>query len=452
MYKRVIFWFRQDLRTYDNYGFIEAIKNSKEILPIFILDKNITADFGDLKDKKFWFIREALENLDAQIKKLWGRNLNIFHDTPEKIIPFLVEKYKIEAVYTNRSYGLYGTWRDALIEKILKKKNVAFYKKQDFLLIEPEEIQSYKVFTPYKRKWFQVFEEKYLKKEEDSLIYEKKADKITTIEVKQAWIAKDFIPTKKHPYFTLNFWKQRLKKGIRKDYEEKRNFLAKDGTSRLSPYLRFWIFSIRQIYNEAVIAYWYANNPFVSELIWREFWQHIAYYFPETKQKEFQEKRRHIAWNKNEELFEKWCKWETGYPIIDASMKQLTKTNLLHGRARMIVASFLTKDLHIDWRWGEKFFKKHLLDYDENMNFGNWQWSASVWADPKPLRIFNPSLQSEKFDSEAKFIRHYIPTLKNDPIDFIHFPLKHELSYIPPIVDHSQEQSLTRSIYKGDMF
>ncbi len=147
----------------------------------------------------------------------------------------------------------------------------------------------------------------------------------------------------------------------------------------------------------------------MSELAWREFWQHIAYHFPETKMVEFQENKRHIQWDGANMLYDAWCRGETGYPVVDASIKQLLKTNWMHGRARMIVASFLTKDLHIDWRLGEAFFKKHLLDYDENVNFGNWQWSASVGADPKPLRIFNPSLQSQKFDPEAKFIRQYIP-------------------------------------------
>ena len=178
------------------------------------------------------------------------------------------------------------------------------------------------------------------------------------------------------------------------------------------------MYSIRDIYTRARDI----SETFVSELAWREFWQHIAYNFPETKTMEFQEKKRHIPWDGANDLFYAWCRGETGYPVVDASIKQLLETNWMHGRARMIVASFLTKDLHIDWRLGEAFFKKHLLDYDENVNFGNWQWSASVGADPKPLRIFNPSLQSQKFDPEAKFIRRYIPSLQHEKIESIHNP------------------------------
>jgi deoxyribodipyrimidine photo-lyase len=207
--------------------------------------------------------------------------------------------------------------------------------------------------------------------------------------------------------------------------------------------LRFWVFSIRQIYNA-----WVKNPTFINELIWREFWQHIDYYFPECKKQEFQENKRNIKWQKNDFLFERWCEWKTWYPIIDACMKQLLETNRMHGRWRMIVASFLTKDLHIDWRLWEAFFKKHLLDYDENMNFWNWQWSASVWADPKPLRIFSPILQSQKFDSEAKFIKIYLPELIWQDLKKVHNPLENNLEYLNPIVDHRVEQKVARAMYK----
>ncbi|NUJ98025.1 deoxyribodipyrimidine photo-lyase [Candidatus Gracilibacteria bacterium] len=448
MYNHSIFWLRQDLRTYDNNGLWEAIKNSGEILPIFIIGRDICTHFGDLSEKKFGFLRETLENLNKEVQEKGGIGIKIFHDNPENIIPFLVEKYKINAVYTNRSYSENGIKRDENIKNILAKKGVDFIRVSDFLLIEPEEISSYKVFTPYKKIWLKKIQEKYFKN--SPIIQEKNCPQIHQIKIEENFKISDFIPTEKHPYFTLHFGQERLHNGIKKNYEMTRNFLDIDGTSKISPYLRFGIFSIRQIFNQAFINTNSLENTFISELAWREFWQHIAYYFPETKKLEFQEKRRNIAWNQNKELFEKWCKGETGYPIIDASIKQLLETNRMHGRVRMIVASFLTKDLHIDWRLGEKFFKRHLLDYDENMNFGNWQWSASVGADPKPLRIFNPSIQSEKFDSEAKFIKKYLPSLQNQEIQKIHNPFKYSLDYIVPIVNHSEEQKLTKSIYKGD--
>jgi deoxyribodipyrimidine photo-lyase len=215
--------------------------------------------------------------------------------------------------------------------------------------------------------------------------------------------------------------------------------------SRLSPYHRHWVFSIRQIYNKAK----YVSDSYVSELAWREFWHHIFHYFPNTKHEEFLEKYRSIEWSHDEFLFRKWCDGETWYPIVDAAMKQLNTTNWMHGRARMIVASFLTKDLHIDWRLWEKYFAEKLLDYDEAINLWNWQWSASVWADPKPLRIFNPILQSQKFDSNAKFIQKYIPELLHQNIAAIHDPLQKNLWYIRTIVDHREETRIAREIYKA---
>lgn len=432
--KKSIFWFRQDLRTFDNRWLLKCIEQSDEILPIFILDKNIISGFWWLKDKKFWFLREVLETLSAEIFALSGSPLYIFHDYPENILPYLVEKYDISDIYANKSYSEYWSKkRDVEINKILSEKNIWFHLYHDFLLVEPEDIPQRKVFTPYFKLW-----EKFQK---DTTVFPAKS--FTGIKITEIFQAKDFISHEKHPYFTLDFWYQRLKNNIRENYDYTRNNLDIDGTSKISPYLRFGVFSVRQIFQKAQ-----TSESFKRELAWRDFWQHINYYFPECKKIEFQENKRHISWEKNEFFFEKFCAGETWYPIVDASIKQLLETNWMHGRSRMIVASFLTKDLHIDWKEWEKFFKKHLLDYDENMNFWNWQWSASVWADPKPLRIFNPSLQSEKFDSEAKFIKKYLPELTQEDLKAIHNPLENELNYLKPIIDHRIEQKIAREMYK----
>lgn len=435
MQKKSIFWFRQDLRTFDNKWFIAAIKEVWNILPIFILDKNIVPDFLWLEDKKFWFIRESLEKLDKELIELWWEWIKVFYDYPEKIIPFLVKKYDIEYVYANNSYSIYWKSRDEKISKILDEDWKTMFLHADFLLVEPFEVEQRKVFTPFYKLW--------QKKLWDTT--EKKPSNFNQVKIEENFSAKDFIKTEKHPYFTMDFWKNRLENYIKTDYDLYRNDLDKDWTSKLSPYLRFGIFSVRQIYNIAKDK----NSHFVSEMAWREFWQHINYYFPFTKKIEFQENKRHIKWRHDEYLFEKWCNWETGYPVVDAAMKQLVETNWMHGRARMVVASFLTKDLLIDWRWWEKFFKKHLLDYDENVNFWNWQWSASVWADPKPLRIFNPCLQSEKFDKEAKFIKKYLPQLENENIKSIHNPIDNELKYNRLIVNHKEAQKEARLVYKN---
>lgn len=431
--KKSIFWFRQDLRTYDNLWLIETISQNNCVLPIFILDKNIVWNFGWLQDKKFGFLREMLENLSTELEKLCGEKLNVFFDTPENIILFLVKKYDITEVHANKSYSQYGTKRDENIKEFLSKKNCDFFLHNDYLLVEPEAVDQRKVFTPFYKLW--------QKKVVDTT--EKPCPKFESFWIDEHFEARDFIDLEKHPYFTLDFWKKRLQENITTHYDEVRNNVDMDGTSKLSPYLRFWVFSIRQIYHR-----WLVNQSFISELAWREFWQHINHFFPEIKKIEFQENKRHIQWEKDDFLFQRWCEGKTGYPIVDASIKQLLETNWMHGRSRMIVASFLTKDLHIDWRLGEAFFKKHLLDYDENVNFGNWQWSASVWADPKPLRIFNPILQSEKFDPQAKFIKKYIPELTSEDIKAIHNPLENTLQYLKPIVDHKIEQKKAREMYK----
>ena len=437
MYKNSIFWFRQDLRAFDNRWLIEAIKSSENILCIFILDKNIINDFLGLEDSKFLFLKEALLHLDSELEKLWGK-LTIYHDFPEKIIPEICKKFEIDSLFSNKTYSTYGNKRDDIIESYCLWENIDFFRENDYLLNEPEEIEQRKVFTPY----FKLWQRKLWEKE---IILEKP---MNFTQVKDNFNINDFLDEiivwEEHPYFNIDFWSTRLKSFDFVHYEDYRNDLDKDGTSRLSVYLRFWIFSVREVYLKVKDI----SHTYVSELAWREFWQHINYYFPYTKKYEFQEKRRNIARRKDKILFEKWCNWETGYPVVDAAMKQLKETNWMHGRARMIVASFLTKDLLIDWRLWEAHFKKYLLDYDENVNFGNWQWSASVWADPKPLRIFSPILQSQKFDKNAKFIRKYLPSLEKEDLKSIHDPIQNDLNYIGIIVNHKEAQRLAREEYK----
>jgi len=432
MYKQSIFWFRQDLRVQDNTGLFEAVQNSESVLPIFILDTNIIENFWGLSDKKFGFIREALQEVSKELKKLWGNKVIVLKWKPEEIIPELVEKYNIDCIYTNTTYGTYGKARD---EKVAELCSCKFESHKDFLLAEPHEVEQRKVFTPYYKLWQKL--------EFDTA--EVEITNFTQLETEEQSEASDFIEIKKHPYFTMEFGRERFEKYIQSNYQDIRNDLDIDGTSRLSPYLRFWVFSVRQIYNKAKNI----SETYISEIAWREFWNQIMYNFPNTKTEEFQEKRRHIEWSQDDEIFQKWCKWETGYPIVDAAMKQLSETNWMHGRARMIVASFLTKDLHIDWRLGEAYFKKMLLDYDEAVNLWNWQWSASVGADPKPLRIFNPILQSEKFDTKWLYIQKYIPELTWKDIKSIHNPLENELDYIVPIVDHRIETRVARELYKN---
>ena len=445
MYKKSIFWFRQDLRVQDNTGLFEAVHGSQEVLPIFILDENITPKFWGLEDQKFWFVREALEQVSQNIKNIWGEKIIVLKWKPEEIIPKLVEKYDIECLYVNTSYGSYGKQRDERVFESLEELWCKTESHKDFLLAEPHEVEQRKVFTPYYKLWQKLsFETSELQ-----------ITKFSQLQTDEQSEASDFIGLDQHPYFTMEFGKTRFEKLPFPYYNDVRNNLDVDGTSRLSPYLRFWVFSIRQLYNKAHQNYQdfpekgTHEESYISELAWREFWWQIYYNFPETKTTEFQEKRRHINWCQDQELFEKWCNWETGYPIVDAAMRQLNETNWMHGRARMIVASFLTKDMHIDWRLWEAYFREKLLDYDEAVNLWNWQWGASVWADPKPLRIFNPILQSEKFDPKAVYIKKYLPEVEFETLKAIHNPLETPLSYAAPIVDHREETRRAREIYKN---
>ncbi len=442
MYQNWLFIFRQDLRTFDNTWLIEAIKNSENLLTIFVLDKNLIDWFWWFTDKKFLFLKEALLNLDKNLQEL-GWKLVIFYDKPEIIIPAIIKKYNINAVFTNKSYSRYGKKRDNNLELFCLENKVTFLQFADYLLVEPEAVPARKVFTPFYKLWQkQIWEIKIQNIKSLSCNLEIFWENISNFDIKL--FLNSLIPWEKHPYFTLDFLQSRLDNFDFSIYDDFRNDLDKDWTSRLSVYLRFWLISVREIYLKVKDL----SPSFVSELAWREFWQHIDYYFPYAKELEFQERKRNIKWKYDPYLFQKWCMWETGYPVVDAAMKQLLETNWMHWRARMIVASFLTKDLLIDWRLGEAFFKKHLLDYDENVNFWNWQWSASVWADPKPLRIFNPCLQSAKFDTEAKFIKKYIKELENVRVKEIHNPIYNNLDYARIIVNHNEAQREARIAYK----
>ena len=253
-----------------------------------------------------------------------------------------MEQHSIDAIYTNTSYSIYGTQRDEKITQICHDQNITFDSFPDYLMVEPHEVEQRKVFTPFYKLW-----QKQVQKHEITLQSPQNFSQIDTPHPQ----AKEFLDTKisggPHPYFSMAFGDTRRAEFDFASYEARRNNLDMDGTSRLSVYTRFGIYSIRDLYSQAI----YQSATYVSELAWREFWQHIAHYFPNTKTEAFQEKRRHIAWRHDEYLFQKWCDGETGYPVVDAAMKQLVETNWMHGRARMVVASFLTKDLLIDWKW-----------------------------------------------------------------------------------------------------
>jgi deoxyribodipyrimidine photo-lyase len=451
------------------------MKHSDEVFPIFIHDTRAIEDFG-IDDPRFGFIREALEFIDTELQKHNGR-LTILQGDPEEIVERLIHEHSIDAIFLNRSYSPRGKSRDDSIMHICDENNIGFHSYQDFLLVEPHECEQRKVFTPFSLLW-----KKFLLANPDRIqIREFDGSKVHWYTPLDRRDIGDIIDVPYHTYWSIWFGHERMGRNFT-HYDEIRNLPAVDGSTRLSPYIRFGIFSVREIYAKFVPkpslerGYREAGGDFVlekaeqnpqslrdssftkeltetllNELIWREFWYHIAYYFPHTYSLEFQEKRQNIVWKKDttDYLWKKFESAETGYPLVDAAIRQLYVTNWMHNRLRMVVASFLTKNLGYDWRIGEKWFKKYLIDYDEAVNYGNWQWSASVGADPKPVRIFNPLLQSEKFDSECTFIKKYIPELRDISPKRIH-TLDLVGVYHRPIVDQKESAREARERYRGE--
>ena len=438
---KTLFIFRQDLRLHDNKGLLEAVRHTKQIFPIFILDSHIRKEFGE-NDSRFWFILEALEYLDKELQKYGGR-LSVYQGDPVDVVQKLLETENIGAIYANRSYSPYGKNRDAMIEESAKSMGISYTRVKDFLLVEPGEVEVRKVFTPYSKLWRKHIEYNYVYA--TPMTHELEYDLFQSTQ----W----YIPSNRrdirevfwfpsfHPYWTIPFGEKRLSMNW-DSYDDTRNFPWIDGSTRLSPYIRFGVFSIRELFQQ------FKNNTvIINELAWREFWYHIAHHFPNIYTEEFQEKRRNIIWEEHPYNWSRFQNAETGYPLVDAAIRQLYETNWMHNRLRMVVASFLTKNLWIDWRKGEKWFRQHLIDYDEAVNIGNWQWSASVWADPKPIRIFNPLLQSERFDPDAVFIKKYIPELLDFQPKDIH-SLNFSGKYTPPIVDQKWSALKARERYK----
>lgn len=605
---RSLFIFRQDLRIHDNYWLYQTVQSSQEVFPIFIFDTNILKKFPE-QDPRLWFLSEALIQLDQDLQKI-GSYLTVCYGDSIEIIQSLAISLKADTIARNRSYGDNSLIRDQAITHRANTTWISTKSYNDYLLVEPKEVIPMKVFTPFKNRWLKELASKdYSKPYTINKITTPTWSQIQSSFALYTW--DDLIPaeiTKKSIWYDstirpIDLWSERITKDYT-DYDENRNIPSRDGTTKLSPYTRFWLVSIREIYRKILPSwkegvggdhprekkysisflqdnwlvsdwscipyrsdniekakelrknmtlaekklwwflkqqdfrvlrqkpidhyivdfyiaaanliieidgevhnsieakeydnyrtsklkeYWLQEIRFtneevyndfekvcgeilleikklwspsiplskgeetlLSELAWREFRQHIPHHFPESRIMEFQEKKRNILRDNNKELFKARCEGRTGYPMVDAGMRQLVTEKRMHNRVRMVVASFLTKDLLIDRRRGEEFFAQHLLDYDANVNIGNRQRSASVWADPKPMRIFSPMLQSQRFDPECKYIKKHIPELENIHPDKIHDPLKYDLSaygYVRPIIDHYEWSKKAKEMYKQE--
>lgn len=422
-----VFWFRRDLRLDDNHGLLEALKSGEKVLPIFIFDPNILEELPK-DDARVTFIHDLLSQVNSGLKA-HERSLAVFHDSPEKVFEQLAKEHQIKTVYTNHDYEPYARKRDLSVYQIFKKHEIAFKTFQDQVIFEKSDVVKdddtpYVVYTPYMKKW----KEKFKKTEQKHYHSEDHLDKIVT---------------HSYPFLTLKsigFEKSQIEipaydisQKLISNYEQIRNFPAIDETSNLSPHLRFGSISIRKIIAKAIED---KNETFWNELIWREFFMQILWHFPHTKNKSFREKYDNIKWRYAEKEFEKWCTGKTGYPFVDAGMRQLNATGRMHNRVRMIVASFLCKHLLIDWRWGEAYFAVKLLDYEQSSNVGNWQWAAGSGVDAAPyFRIFNPSEQIKKFDKDLKYIKRWIPEFGSD-------------AYPEPMVEHKFARERCLKVYK----
>ena len=400
-----VFWFRRDLRLDDNLGLNAALSSGLKVIPIFIFDTEIINKL-EKNDLRIKMIHAALVKLNDAM--LGNRcNVGMYLGNPKAVFESLLRKYKIKSVFANRDYEPYAMERDKSIKSFLEKKNVTYKSFKDQVIFEKDEVvkddgNPYKVYTPYSRKWI----EKLKSTGFETCKSETKLNSLASLELPYLTLKEIGFDEKEFdiPLFNIN------SKTIEK-YEETRNFPYLNSTSRIGAHLRFGFVSIRKLVEKALKN---SNKTYLKELIWREFFMQILWHFPYTQEKSFKPKYDSIKWLNNDEEFKKWCEGNTGYPLVDAGMRELNQTGFMHNRVRMLVGSFLCKHLLIDWRWGEKYFAKKLLDYEMSSNVGNWQWVAGCGVDASPyFRIFNPKEQIKKFDKDFKYIKKWVPEFQS---------------------------------------
>jgi deoxyribodipyrimidine photo-lyase len=422
-----IFWFRRDLRLFDNKGLYFGLKNSDHVIPLFIFDSNITDSLPE-NDARVEFIFNSLNEMETELRKV-QRNMLVLKGRPLDIFKKVAEDYPVKAVYCNKDHEPYGIERDEKIRKFLDSKNIEFHSYLDHLLFEKDEVLKndgtpYHVFSPYGRKCREVLNKDHLRPypSEDLLTNFAGIDDVKFPELKEI----GFKPSQ------IEFPEKENKNDIIKSYDRTRDYPGQEGTTRLGIHLRFGTVSLRQLAQKAIEN----NDTYFNELLWREFYAMILWHYPKVVNKSFKPEYDNIEWVNDKKQFERWKEGKTGYPMVDAGMRQLAKTGYMHNRVRMITASFLTKHLLIDWRWGEAWFAEKLLDFELSSNNGGWQWSAGSGCDAAPyFRIFNPESQQKKFDPENNYVKHWIPELSTD-------------KYPEPIINHKDARERCLKVFK----
>ncbi len=428
MEKFSIFWFRRDLRINDNKGFFEALNGKNKVIPIFIYDSKII-DKLHKDDHRLTFIQNALGGINNAMKR--NRcTLGIYRGSPEAVFEKIIREFPIEKVIANRDYEPYAMERDEAIKQLLKAQDIDFITYKDQVIFERNEVVKddgtpYKVYTPYSRKWLAKYQAEGLEHfpSEDLLDNIYNENPLPQTDLKEMGMQSS----------SLTPVAYKFDDELIDQYEATRNFPSIDKTSRLGVHLRFGTQSIRKLISKSASR---ENQTFVKELIWREFFMQILWHFPHTVNQCFKKQYDRIEYRNNEEEFEKWCQGKTGYPLVDAGMRQLNRTGFMHNRVRMLTASFLCKHLLIDWRWGEAYFAEKLFDYEMSSNIGNWQWSSGCGVDAAPyFRIFNPHEQIKKFDKSLEYIKTWVEDLEQP-------------TYPEPIVEHKFARERCLKMYK----
>lgn len=423
-----IFWFRRDLRTDDNHGLFEALNAGLPVVPVFIFDPGILAQFPDPNDARLTFIHQSLTNLNREFEK-FGSSLLVYFSSPEIVFRQLAAKYNIQSVFTNTDYEPAATERDQRVQDLLNSQGISFCSFKDQVVFHRNEVVKangapYTVFTPYSKRW----KEKLAAEEIQFFESERLLHRLKHL-------AKGYFPELSEIGYQpqdIRFPDKTFDQLLVEKYKETRDFPAMNGTSRLGVHLRFGTISIRKLTQFARAH----SDVFLNELIWRNFYMDILWHFPQVVKSSFKQAYDFIPWRNNEEEFERWCAGQTGYPLVDAGMRQLNQTGYMHNRVRMVVASFLTKHILIDWRWGEAYFALKLLDYELASNNGGWQWASGSGCDAAPyFRVFSPDLQMQKFDRNHEYIRKWVPEFETS-------------SYPKPIVDHAFARNRAIEVYR----
>jgi deoxyribodipyrimidine photo-lyase len=423
-----IFWFRRDLRLDDNRALNHALQDKYPVLPIFIFDSNILDQLTEKADARIQFIHEQIVLLKDLLED-HESTLKVFHCTPEKAFKQLLEEYTIKSVYTNRDYDPSAISRDQKIKNLLEECEIPFNHFKDHVVFEGSEILKqdgtpFKVYSAFKRVWMQKYEDIKAPTKNGKWDFGKffKTKPAKTLSLKEL----GFRPS------SIEIPGKTLSSQLLKSYDKTRDFPALNGTSRLGIHLRFGTISIRRLVATAKEQ----NMVFLNELIWREFYSAILQHFPHVTNRAFNKKYDLIPWKNDKEQFTRWCEGKTGFPIVDAGMRELNQTGYMHNRVRMIVASFLTKHLLIDWRWGESYFASKLLDYELASNNGGWQWAAGTGTDAQPyFRVFNPESQTKKFDQDQEYIKKWVSEVNTS-------------TYPDPMVDHKTARLRAIETYK----